>query len=99
MNYIVFPGNVGTNESLYHVAMRLGVPEKTNTSLLQQSIIDTSIQSIRNSNKTYQILSHAKSSHAIAAFNIYNLEGAKAVVDAAQELNSPVIIQVRMSYY
>lgn len=31
---------------------------------------------------------------AVGAFNIYNLEGALAVVRAAEELNSPVIIQV-----
>jgi len=31
---------------------------------------------------------------AVGAFNIYNLEGALAVVTAAQELNSPVILQI-----
>ena len=32
--------------------------------------------------------------YAVGAFNIYNLEGALAVIQAAKELNSPVIIQV-----
>jgi fructose/tagatose bisphosphate aldolase len=32
--------------------------------------------------------------YAVGAFNIYNLEGALAVVSAAEELNSPVILQV-----
>ncbi len=35
-----------------------------------------------------------KDSYAIGAFNLYNLEGAKAVVDAAEAENSPAIIQI-----
>lgn len=34
---------------------------------------------------------------AIAAFNVYNLEGAKAVVAAAERARSPVILQVDAS--
>lgn len=32
--------------------------------------------------------------HAVGAFNVYNLEGAVAVIQAAEELESPVILQV-----
>ena len=32
--------------------------------------------------------------YAVGAFNIYNLEGALAVIQAAEDLNSPVILQV-----
>lgn len=32
--------------------------------------------------------------YAVGAFNIYNLEGAAAVVEAAEELSSPVILQL-----
>jgi len=32
--------------------------------------------------------------YAVGAFNVYNLEGALSVIHAAQELNSPVIIQI-----
>ena len=35
--------------------------------------------------------------YAIAAFNVYNLEGAKAAVAAAESCNSPVILQVSFS--
>ena len=34
-----------------------------------------------------------KHSYAIGAFNLYNLEGVKAVVNAAEAENSPAIIQ------
>jgi hypothetical protein len=34
---------------------------------------------------------------AIAAFNVYNLEGAKAVVEAAEEAKAPVMLQVHPS--
>lgn len=32
--------------------------------------------------------------YAIGAFNVYNLEGIEAVVEAAEEENSPAILQV-----
>jgi tagatose 1,6-diphosphate aldolase GatY/KbaY len=32
--------------------------------------------------------------YAVGAFNIYNLEGAKAVIGAAEEAFSPVILQI-----
>ena len=42
-----------------------------------------------------QILQRARQHrYAVGAFNIYNLEGALAVVQAAEDLDSPVIIQV-----
>lgn len=40
-------------------------------------------------------LKHAlENNYALPAFNFTNLEGIKAVIEAAEELNSPVIIQV-----
>lgn len=42
-----------------------------------------------------EMLVHAqKEGYAIGAFNIYNVEGVRAVVQAAERLNSPVILQV-----
>ncbi|MDX2452632.1 class II fructose-bisphosphate aldolase [Desulfosarcina sp.] len=42
-----------------------------------------------------QILRQARQhQYAVGAFNIYNLEGALAVIQAAEELGSPVIIQL-----
>lgn len=44
---------------------------------------------------TSQLLHQAQDGkYAIGAFNVYNLEGARAVVEAAEELRSPVILQV-----
>lgn len=37
--------------------------------------------------------------YAVGAFNVYNMEGAEAVVSAAEEENSPAILQVRMTFY
>lgn len=93
MSYVVYPGNVGSNEGLCNVAEKLGVQRKSNTIISSSSI--QQIQSIRTSNQTFQLLQNMKKkSHAVAAFNIYNLEGAKAVVDAAEELQTPIILQV-----
>lgn len=98
MSYIVFPGNVGSNESLSHVAEKLGVPMKCDKQIHQNSaarLRSSEIARLRAANQTFQLLNSAKTkSNAIAAFNVYNLEGAKAAVDAAQELQSPVILQV-----
>lgn len=42
-----------------------------------------------------QILTRARQQHyAVGAFNVYNLEGALAVLGAAEKLQSPVIVQV-----
>jgi tagatose 1,6-diphosphate aldolase GatY/KbaY len=44
---------------------------------------------------THKLLAHARRhNYAVGAFNVYNLEGALAVTQAARELNSPVILQV-----
>lgn len=45
--------------------------------------------------KTGELLNRARAAkYAVGAFNIYNLEGAMAVVQAAEELQSPVILQM-----
>ncbi|KAI4351042.1 hypothetical protein L6164_005430 [Bauhinia variegata] len=44
---------------------------------------------------TKEILSNAeKGGYAVGAFNVYNLEGAEAVVSAAEEEQSPAILQI-----
>ena len=49
----------------------------------------------KNNNKLLSVLTAAVTDgYAIAAFNVYNLEGAKAVVAAAESCDSPVILQV-----
>nr|MCS5662285.1 class II fructose-bisphosphate aldolase [Dehalococcoidia bacterium] len=44
---------------------------------------------------TQEILNQAvEGGFAVGAFNVYNLEGAKAVVQAAEQEHLPVIIQI-----
>lgn len=44
---------------------------------------------------TQTMLNHARAEkYAVGAFNVYNMEGALAVVQAAEELNSPVLLQI-----
>jgi tagatose 1,6-diphosphate aldolase GatY/KbaY len=44
---------------------------------------------------TSELLNHARhNKYAVGAFNIYNLEGGLAVISAAEELESPVILQI-----
>lgn len=42
----------------------------------------------------YLIQNAENGGYAIGAFNVYNLEGIEAVVEAAEEENSPAILQV-----
>ena len=44
---------------------------------------------------TEQLLQHARQGrYAVGAFNVYTLEGVRAVVSAAEESNSPAILQI-----
>ena len=55
----------------------------------------TPASSAASSSKMLSSLTLALSEgHALAAFNVYNLEGAKAAVAAAEFCQSPVILQV-----
>lgn len=48
----------------------------------------------------HELLQSAKSSnYAVGAFNVYNLEGIKAVVEAAEAQHSPAILQVHPSAF
>lgn len=47
---------------------------------------------------TQELLETARrNSYAIGAFNVYNLEGVKAVIDAAEDNNSPTMLQLHPS--
>ncbi|KAG8651617.1 uncharacterized protein LOC110616633 isoform X2 [Manihot esculenta] len=43
------------------------------------------------------LLNAEKGGYAVGAFNVYNMEGAEAVVDAAEKENSPAILQIHPS--
>uniref|UniRef100_A0A2P2JJM3 Uncharacterized protein LOC100779987 isoform X2 n=1 Tax=Rhizophora mucronata TaxID=61149 RepID=A0A2P2JJM3_RHIMU len=45
------------------------------------------------------LLNAEKGGYAVGAFNVYNIEGAQAVVAAAEEENSPAIIQIHPSAF
>jgi hypothetical protein len=112
MNYVVFPGNVGDNDALLRVAMTLGVAKKTST--IPKIEIDLSIAPvfsfanssspphisglIANSKLLSALMTAQFQGYAIAAFNVYNLEGAKAAVLAAELCNSPIILQVSQMF-
>ncbi len=110
MPYIVFPGNVGADDTLTNVAVKLGV---SRVSVLPQSAsppvspsssrvnINQIVwnKSIKEMNRTHRILESASQQGiAIAAFNVYNLEGAKAAVRAAEEQGTSVLLQVCLSF-
>lgn len=96
----MFPGNVGSNETLALVAEQLGVSRY----LAHSDALENSprvvapipwSQEMKNKNRTFKILEAARQDgYAIAAFNVYNLEGAKAAINAAEELGMSVLLQV-----
>lgn len=102
MNYIVFPGNVGDKDALLKAAITLGVARKPSASTgtkglkpPQAAALQPPQSASTKKSKLLVELSKAQSEgYAVAAFNVYNLEGAKAVVTAAEISRSPVILQV-----
>lgn len=107
INYVVFPGNVGDEAALTRVAQKMGVKLKNMTkNSFSIAEISDSLPNIRENIETevrggmIYTLKHAqKQGFAIAAFNVYNLEGAKAVISAAEKVNIPVILQVSCFIY
>lgn len=130
MRYIVFPGNVGSENALVECMEKLGVRRQDEniyslrdgdissdyvdediTSIKshhhrqqQQLLSDVELKWKQNSKKndTIKILSNTQNEsslqkRAVAAFNVYNLEGAKAVIEAAEQLDTDVILQVHPS--
>lgn len=102
MPYVVFPGNVGDDEALLRVLRRLGVKDAVpaaeqvpGATAAQQTEGGNQFTLRAESSRLLDALETARSSsRAIAAFNVYNLEGAKAVVQAAELMNAPVMLQV-----
>ncbi len=43
---------------------------------------------------THLLMKARKAKYAVGAFNVYNIEGIQAVIQAAEEMKSPVILQV-----
>ncbi|KAF6150211.1 hypothetical protein GIB67_000085 [Kingdonia uniflora] len=52
---------------------------------------------VRTSSTKELLLNAEKGGYAVGAFNVYNLEGVQAVVAAAEEENSPAILQIHPS--
>ena len=87
MHYVVFPGNVGDDDALLRVAMTLGV---------NQSVAAAPATRLTHADCRVltELVAAQREGRALAAFNVYNLEGAKAAVAAAEKLQSPVMLQV-----
>lgn len=99
MHYIVFPGNVGDKDALARVAIKLGVKQQANSKSNDDNTRqETKEKSSPQESKMLITLREAQQrGYAIAAFNVYNLEGAKAVVEQAEALGCPAILQVHPS--
>lgn len=79
--------------------MSHAVPQSKNTTSSAPAATSTAHVSTSSSKSSHSKLLNALSTAqmqktAIAAFNVYNLEGAKAVVAAAEIARTPVILQV-----
>ncbi|EKU21683.1 fructose-bisphosphate aldolase, class II [Nannochloropsis gaditana CCMP526] len=104
MKYVVFPGNVGSSQALFEAAQKLCFPPSTSTPPSSDS--KTSLAScvtptrpvFASSSRTLDLLEAARAKgEAVGAFNVYNLEGVRAVVRAAAATNSSAILQVHPS--
>jgi hypothetical protein len=102
--YVVFPGNVGSSQALFEAAQKLCFPPSASTPPSPDS--KTSLAScvtptrpvFASSSRTLDLLEAARAKgEAVGAFNVYNLEGVRAVVRAAAATNSSAILQVHPS--
>eukprot|EP00968_Pinguiococcus_pyrenoidosus_P019700 scaffold2173_cov250-Pinguiococcus_pyrenoidosus.AAC.2 len=96
MKYVVFPGNVGRPDDLARVVSVMssqdgteaeedGVAPSASSAFLAAPDLKYSIR---------EMLEEARENQrAVGAFNVYNLEGALAVRDAAEALGRPAILQ------
>ena len=72
-----------------------GPREGVHKHLSTPAVVSPLSEGYKNNNKLLSALTAAVTDgYAIAAFNVYNLEGAKAVVAAAESCGAPVILQV-----
>jgi len=85
MPYVVFPGNVGDDDALLRVISKLQLrPRK----LVGRELGLGSAQLVA------QLAAALLARKAVPAFNVYNLEGAKAAVETAELFGAPVMLQV-----
>lgn len=93
--YVVFPGNVGDEKTLTQVVMDLGAKRKPSllpSPLFLQPRRDNLVVDAKS--LLAELRTAFMQQRALTAFNVYNLEGAKAVMQPAQRLHSPAMIQV-----
>ena len=102
LNYIVFPGNVGGSNALTEALLKLISQDNLNSKDDKNNAENKDRIPLRENNTKSNIesayiemLSKAQSEkRAIGAFNVYNIEGIKAVADAVISLNAPAILQL-----
>ncbi|KAF2298445.1 hypothetical protein GH714_023598 [Hevea brasiliensis] len=99
--YIVFPGNVGDSKALAEVVKSWARPSRLSSTkelLLVRTVnLIVLIYFFHILTISFCIKNAEKGGYAIGAFNVYNMEGAEAVVAAAEEENSPAILQIHPS--
>lgn len=96
-----FSGNVGDSKALADVVKSWALPSRLSST--KELLLVSTAQIIFFNSSSFQILTSSfwiknaeKGGYAVGAFNVYNIEGAEAVVAAAEQENSPAILQVRM---
>jgi len=99
--YVVFPGNVGSPQALHDAVQKLthhqasSLPSSSSSSSTTHPLFTPS-----SSSRTLDLVEAARAEgQAVGAFNVYNLEGVRAVVLAAAATDSSAILQVHPSSF
>ncbi|GJP41982.1 hypothetical protein CLOM_g1584 [Closterium sp. NIES-68] len=96
--YIVFPGNVGSSASLADVVQRWRTDPITPPPAAPAPAPLGALSTPTPLLSTLDLVrAAAEGGYAVGAFNVYNLEGVRAVVRAAEEERSPAILQLHPS--
>lgn len=101
---LLYIGNVGDSKALAELVKSWARPVRLSSTkeLLFVRAINIIIKDFRLLfplilKNLFYIQNAEKGGYAVGAFNVYNLEGVEAVVAAAEEEQSPAILQVRSS--
>lgn len=98
--YVVFPGNVGSTQALLEAVQKLSHHQVSSSPPLSSAIPTRPLFIPSSSSRTLDLVEAARAKgHAVGAFNVYNLEGVRAVVLAAAATDSSAILQVHPSSF
>lgn len=98
--YVVFPGNVGSPQALLEAVQKLSHHQASFSPPPSPSIPTRPLFTPSSSSRTLDLVEAARAKgQAVGAFNVYNLEGVRAVVLAAAATDSSAILQVHPSSF